>query len=122
MIPYLFVGWLPILNLLLFLYWFPVLICLLGTRFRDLYQLVPVALQLIFLLSPILYEKKNLGAMQWTANLNPLYRLLSPVRHTLMTGEVIWSQNALILLVNAVGVWLAIRLINRERPNLPFLI
>ena len=122
LIPYLFVGWLPILNLLLFLYWFPVLLCLLGTRYRDLYQLVPVALQLIFLLSPILYQKKNLGAMQWTANFNPLYRVLSPVRHTLMTGEVVWSQNAVILLANVVGIWLAIRLINRERPNLPFLI
>lgn len=122
LIPYLFLGWLPILNLLLFLYWFPVLICLVGTRFRDLYQLVPVALQLIFLLSPILYEKKTLGAMQWTANFNPLYRVLSPLRHTLMTGEVLWSQNALILLFNVVGIWLAIRLINRERPNLPFLI
>ena len=122
LIPYLFVGWMPILNLLLFLYWFPVLLCLLGTRYRDLYQLVPVALQLIFLLSPILYQKKNLGAMQWTANFNPLYRVLSPVRHTLMTGEVVWSQNAVILLANVVGIWLAIRLINRERPNLPFLI
>ena len=122
LIPYLFIGWLPILNLLLFLYWFPVLICLLGTRFRDLYQLVPVALQLIFLLSPILYEKKTLGSMQWTANFNPLYQVLSPVRHTLMTGEVLWSQNTLILLSNVVGIWIAIWLINRERPNLPFLI
>ena len=60
--------------------------------------------------------------MQWTANFNPLYRVLSPVRHTLMTGEVVWSQNALILIFNFVGIWLAIRLINRERPNLPFLI
>ena len=115
-------GWLPILNLLLFLYWCPVLICLLGARYRDLYQLVPVALQLIFLLSPILFEKENLGAMQWTANFNPLYRVLSPVRHTLMTGEVNWLQNAFVLLANVVGLWLAIRLINRERPNLPFLI
>ena len=122
LIPYLFLCWLPILNLLLFLYWFPVLICLLGARFRDLYQLVPVALQLIFLLSPILYEKKTLGVMQWTANFNPFYRVLSPVRHTLMTGEVFWSQNALILLLNVLGIWLAIRLINSVRPNLPFLI
>ena len=122
LIPYLFVGWLPILNLLLFLYWFPVLICLVGTRYRDLYQLVPVALQLVFLLSPILYEKKNLGPMQWTANLNPLYRVLSPIRHTLMSGEVMWAQNSVIFLVNLVGIWLAIKIINRERPNLPFLI
>lgn len=118
----LFVGWLPILNLLLFLYWFPVLICLLGARYRDIYQLVPIALQLIFLLSPILYQKKNLGNMQWTANFNPLYRVLSPVRHSLMTGEVVWLQNGLFFLVNLVGIWLAIHFINRDRPNLPFLI
>ncbi len=56
----LMVGWLPLLNVFLFIYWFPVLICLLGARYRDLYQLVPVVLQLAFLLSPILYQKKNL--------------------------------------------------------------
>lgn len=122
LIPHLFVGWLPILNLVLFLYWFPVLVCLLGTRYRDLYQLVPVALQLVFLLSPILYQKDNLGKLQWTANLNPLYRVLSPIRHTLMSGEVMWAQNSLIFLVNLAGVWLAIKIINRERANLPFLI
>ena len=38
------------------------LTCLLGARFRDLYQLVPIVLQLVFLLSRF-YEKKNLGAM-----------------------------------------------------------
>jgi len=69
LIPHLLVaGWLPLLNLLLFLYWVPVLVCLLGARYRDVYQLVPIALQLVFLLSPILYEKKNLGALSW-ANL-----------------------------------------------------
>ena len=60
--------------------------------------------------------------MQWTADFNPFYRVLSPIRHTLMTGEVVWSQNVLILLINVLGIWFAIRLINRERPNLPFLI
>ena len=48
------------------------IVCLLGARYRDFYQLVPIFLQLVFLLSPILYQKSNLGAMAWTANLNPL--------------------------------------------------
>ena len=115
-------GWLPLLNLFLFLYWFPMLTCLLGARFRDLYQLVPIVLQLVFLLSPILYEKKNLGAMAWTANINPLYRILSPVRHTLMAGEVQWGVGLVLLAVNALGIWVAIRLLNSERRNIPFLI
>ena len=66
----------------------PMIVCLLGVRYRDFYQLVPIVLQLVFLLSPILYRKANLGAMAWTANFNPLYHVLSPVRHSLMVGEV----------------------------------
>ena len=123
LIPHLLlVGWLPLLNLVLFLYWFPVLVCLLGTRYRDLYQLVPIALQLIFLLSPILYKKESLMSKQWAADFNPLYRILSPVRHTLMSGEVLWGQASVILLINVVGIWFALKMINKEKPNLPFLI
>ncbi len=115
-------GWLPLLNLFLFLYWLPMFVCLFGARYRDLYQLVPIVLQMVFLLSPILYEKKNLGSMGWTANVNPLYRVLSPVRHTLMSGEVQWGAGLFLLGVNILGIFLAFRLLNRERPNLPFLI
>ncbi len=115
-------GLLPLMNVFLFIYWLPVLICLLGARYRDLYQLVPVVLQLAFLLSPILYQKKNLGNWAWTADFNPIYRILSPIRHSLMSGEVQWTENLFLLLVNIIGIWLALRLINRERPNLPFLI
>jgi len=115
-------GWLPLLNLFLFMYWFPVLTCLLGARFRDLYQLVPIVLQLVFLLSPILYEKKNLGALVWTANINPLYRILSPVRYTLIAGEVQWGVGFVLLVVNALGIWTAIRLLSSERRTLPFLV
>ena len=115
-------GWLPLLNMLLFLYWLPVLVCLLGARYRDVYQLVPIVLQLVFLLSPILYEKKNLGALSWTADLNPLYRVLSPLRHSLIEGSMIGWQDAVLLVVNLVGIGCAAWLINRERRWLPFLI
>ena len=115
-------GWLPMLNLALFLFWFPLLVCLLGARYRDLYQLVPIILQLVFLLSPILYKKTSLGAMAWTATVNPIYQILSPIRDTLMTGEVSLSKGLLLLLMNVIGLLLSINHLNRERPNLPFLI
>lgn len=115
-------GWLPVFNLFLFLFWFPLLICLVGARFRDLYQLVPIAMQLVFLLSPILYRKENLGPSVWIANFNPFYRVLSPIRHTLMTGQLQWGVGLALLLINVIGVWYAVRRLNHERPNLPFLI
>ena len=115
-------GWLPMINLFLFLLWAPMIVCLFGVRYRDFYQLVPIALQLVFLLSPILYRKNNLGAMAWTANINPLYRVLSPVRHSLMAGEVQWLMGVSMLAINFLGLFLAVRWLNRERPNIPFLI
>lgn len=115
-------GWLPLLNLFLFVFWVPVTVCLLGARFRDIYQLVPILLQLIFLLSPILYHNKNLGAMAWAADLNLLYRILSPIRHTLIHGEVQWLVGGVLLALNLAGLWAALWLLNRERPRLPFLI
>ena len=98
------------------------IVCLLGARYRDFYQLVPIVLQLVFLLSPILYRKDNLGSMAWTANLNPLYRVLSPVRHSLMVGDVQWSLCFLMLIINILGLYVAMHWLNRERPNIPFLI
>lgn len=115
-------GWLPLLNLFVFIFWLPLILCLLGARYRDFYQLVPIVLQLVFLLSPILYKKDNLGSMAWMANLNPLYRILSPVRHTLMTGQVQWSAGLLLLGINMLGLWISLKWLNRERPNIPFLI
>ncbi len=116
------VGWLPILNLFLFLYWGPLFVCLLGVRYRDLYQLVPIVLQLIFLLSPILYIKENLGGLEWTANINPLYRILSQVRNALITGNIEWGDGILLLIFNLILIWMAIRRLNKESSNLPFLI
>jgi len=115
-------GWLPLLNLLLFIYWLPLLVCLLGSRYRDFYQLVPIVLQLVFLLSPILYEKKNLGSMAWTADLNPLYRVISPLRHALIQGDTRWAMDLGLLGINLLGIFCAIHWLNRERRHLPFLI
>ena len=115
-------GWLPLLNLFLFLFWAPTIICLLGARYRDFYQLVPIVLQLVFLLSPILYRKDNLGVMAWTANLNPFYRVLGLLRHSLIVGEVQWFASLMVLGLNLLGMWVALYWLNRERPHLPFLI
>ena len=119
---FLLYGWLPLLNVFLFLYWLPVLVCVFGARYRDLYQLVPIVLQLVFLLSPILYKKDSLGPLAWAADFNPFYRVLGAMRYSLIHGAVQWHLGLLMLLINVVGVWVAVRLLNKERPNLPFLV
>jgi lipopolysaccharide transport system permease protein len=115
-------AWLPLLNLVVFLFWAPLVICLLGARYRDLYQLVPIVLQLVFLLSPILYKKESLGSLGWTADLNPIYRVLSPLRHALLHGEVLWGQVLIMVVLNALGIWLGCLMLKRERKHLPFMV
>ena len=39
-----------------------------------------------------------------------------------MVGELQWVVGLVLLAVNLVGIWLALKLLNRERPFLPFLI
>ena len=72
-------------EFILFLFWAPTIVV-----FLELGTAISISwsncTQLVFLLSPILYRKDILGAMAWTANLNPLYRVLSPVRHSLWLG------------------------------------
>jgi lipopolysaccharide transport system permease protein len=113
-------GLLPLLNLLLLIYWLPLLVCLLGARYEDFFQLIPIALQLLFLVSPILYSKDALGKMAWTAEFNPLYRILSALRQALIEGQINLGQGIIVLLVNVCGVYFSLWLLERQRPYLPF--
>lgn len=123
LLPHLFTaGLLPLINLLLFIYWFPLLICLVGAHYEDLFQLIPIVLQLMFLLSPILYEKEALGGLSWTADINPLYRALSNLRHALIQGDMKVGQVLAFLLVNLMGTFFSVYLLERQRRMLPFLV
>ena len=115
-------GILPLINLLIFIYWFPLLLCLLGGRYEDFFQLVPIVLQLMFLLTPILYRKETLGTLSWTADLNPLYRVLSNLRHSLMQGDVKFGQALPMLLINLFGVYISAWLLQRQSHKLPFMV
>ena len=115
-------GLLPLLNLLIFIYWLPLLLCLLGAQFEDVYQLIPIVLQLMFLLSPILYNKEALGSAAWTANINPFYRVLSSLRHSLIQGEPKMNQAIVILIINLAGTMFSVWCLERQRRNLPFLL
>lgn len=115
-------GLLPLLNLLLFIYWFPLLLCLIGSRYDDFFQLVPIVMQLIFLLTPILYHKETLGSLGWTADLNPLYRVLSNLRHALIQGDLKLEQALSMLLVNLLGIFISLWLLEHQRRKLPFMV
>ena len=115
-------GIFPLINLLIFMYWFPVFIAIIGLRYKDFYQLIPIILQLVFLLSPFLYEKETLGSYSWIADLNPLYQVINSLRETLLTGDLSLKKFIPITIINVFGTIYAISILNRSKKVLPFLI
>ena len=115
-------SWIPLLNLFIFLYWFPVIICLISVRFTDIAQLVPIVLQLVFLISPILYRKESLGSLAWITNINFIYQFLDPLRESIIEGNINYQHSILLLVINITGLFLTIFFLDRESKRLPFLL
>ena len=115
-------SWIPFINLILFIYWFPLIICLISIRFTDLAQLVPIVLQLVFLTSPILYQKESLGDLSWIINFNIIYGVLDPLRESIINGTINIVESILILVINLIGLFFSVFLLNKENKRLPFLV
>ncbi|ABM76893.1 Hypothetical protein P9303_01381 [Prochlorococcus marinus str. MIT 9303] len=112
--------WLPLINVLLFCFWITALMAVLGSRFKDVAQLMPILMQLTFLLSPILYKKEGLGSMAFVADLNPFYRILAPLRTALIDGDVYFRAEFATLFVNIILILIACYWLKRVRYNMPF--
>jgi len=122
LINFLLYAWIPFINLFLFIYWFPVVICLISVRYSDIAQLVPIVLQLVFLTSPILYRKETLGPLAWITNINFIYQVLDPLRESIIEGYISYRGSFVILIVNFLGIFLTMYLLSKENKKLPFLL
>ncbi len=114
--------WLPLINFLVFIYWFPIVICILSSLYSDIAQLIPVVLQLVFLISPILYQKESLGKLSWITNYNFIYVVLDSVRDSIIFGVVNYRLCLFLSLINLFGVYFAFKLLRKQRRNLPFMV
>lgn len=105
---------LPSVSLLLGVYALSQILATLQVFFRDTRFLVSFGLQACFFLTPIFYPREMIPApLQWSVELNPFYRLVSPFQiliHNYDAGR--FSQSLLLsflttgaLLVAAVLLW-----------------
>ena len=115
-------SWIPFLNLFIFLFWFPLLVALISLRFSDFGQLVPIVLQLIFLISPILYRKENLGDLNWITNINFIYILIDSLRSSLTMSIINYDTQFIILIINILGFLFSLLVLNSQAKKIPFLV
>ena len=122
LINFLLYSWIPFLNLFIFIYWFPLALCLVSIRYTDIAQLVPIILQLIFLISPILYLKESLGSISWITNFNFIYQFLEPLRTSVIDGIINYRASIMLLFINLIGLIVTLINLNKQSKKLPFLI
>ncbi len=92
-----FISIIPAINLFLVIFILSGLIALIGAKYKDLAQLIPVILQLIFLSSPIMFYKEAMGRAYVISKYNILYRSLDSVRSALLDGKITILKELLLL-------------------------
>lgn len=73
------------------------ILALLGTRYRDLAPAVAAVTQMLFMLTPVFWDRANLQHHQWFALINPFYHLIDIVRLPLLgkTPDLLnWAVSA----------------------------
>ena len=108
------------LNLFVFIFWLQLLISLLGTKYTDLFQLLPIVTNLLFLLSPILYVKKNLGSYSFIADFNPIYQVLRLLRNSIIYGQSYLQLGVLVFIGNLLMLLLSIYVYTRMERKVIF--
>lgn len=116
------VGIPPLINFFIFIFWLPILIGFLGLKFKDLFQLTPIFLRLVFLTSPFLFERKLLGDYAFLCEINPLYQVIGTFRQTLVEGRIPIEKFLPMLLLNLVGLFFALAFLENKKKILPFII
>lgn len=92
-------------------------------RYRDIQQLIPSLMTLIFFASPIMWSKDMLGEnKKWVAELNPIYHMFSIIRNP-MIGLSVDDKSILISFLSSVSAFLiGIYFVFKSRKKISILI
>lgn len=90
-----------------------IIIALINTRFRDIEQIINSVLTVMFFLTPILWDPKVLGDLQYYLYLNPFFALIEALRMPLVANEIPYISLLYLIALLAVMTPCAIFLLGR---------
>jgi len=100
--------------------WLSMLLGILGTRFRDLAQIVQNLLQIAFFITPVLWPASVLGSNRWIAEVNPLYHLMQIVRGPILGEIPSWTSYGVVAGLTVVGFTSAFVFYNKFRQRIVY--
>lgn len=95
-------------------------ISFLGARYRDLQHGLAMLLQLLFVVTPILYPPAMLieRGLEWAVHINPLTAVIEVIRHPLLHNEFAPALHYQIvgglLVLSGLIAWLAVRFLGKR--------
>ena len=90
------------------------------TRFRDAHQIITNVVQILFLLTPILYKPELLKHYTWIIDLNPFSYMVDAIRDPLLGRGLSISLTAILLSTAIVGWTVALLLFARTRGRIAY--
>ena len=75
---------------------------------------------LLFLLSPILYPKKNLGSFGFIADFNPIYQVLRLLRNSIIYGQPYLKLGVVVFIGNLLMLFLSMYVYTRMEKKVIF--
>ncbi len=100
--------------------WIALFVAIISARFRDFSQIIQSGMQVLFYVTPIIFEPKMLGKYFWIAQYNPIAHFLSLIRDPLMgihTESISWT---LAILMAFFGWLLAIYFLSKYHQKIPY--
>tara|TARA_B100000242_G_C43053132_1_gene492175 strand:- start:2484 stop:3260 length:777 start_codon:yes stop_codon:yes gene_type:complete len=101
----------PLIVLLIGVFWMSILTSIASLWIRDIGQLIPVIVQLLFLVSPIMYQKEALRSLRFVIKLNPLFQYLEPLRESFISGNVDFWGTIIDLIISLTLLMISIQLV-----------
>jgi len=100
--------------------WIGLFLGTLCARFRDVPQIVSSLVQVVFFLTPVIWQAEMLGRNQWAATWNPFYHFLEVVRAPLVVGTTNWFSWAAVLCITLLGYTVTLPLFARFRARIAY--
>ena len=93
----------------------PIIISIISAFIKDLAQIIPVILNLLFLTSPIMYPKEALGNLDFIPRFNLLYFYLDPLRNTFINGEINYLNNLILLIISIIFLIISFKIVIKNK-------
>lgn len=96
-------------------------LAMIGSRFRDVSQIVKSLVQVIFFITPVMWAPDSLGEQnRYIIDLNPFYSFIELIRAPLLGGVPTLKNLVVVSVISMFGIYLSAKIFTRYRTRIVY--